>query len=323
MSFSGDVKKELVRQIGSARHCQIAELAALLMFCATVQADERDHYRIVFRTEHPDVADKYMLLLKKVFHILPELVHTEDRRRQKTDLYQICVDDSETATRILQAVRFLDGRGNMTDNVPIHQQVILQNTCCRRAFIRGVFLAGGSVSDPNTSYHFEIVCSTEEQALGLRDILRSLDVDARTVQRKKYQIVYVKDSQQISDLLGMMGAGSSMLAFENARIVRSVRGDVNRQVNCETANISKTARAAAKQIADIQLIQERVGLANLPEALDEIARVRLQYPKATLSELGKHLSDPVGKSGVNHRLRKISIIAEALREKQGGNFQDG
>ena len=322
MSFSGEVKKELVGLVSPARHCQIAELAAILIFCATVRTTEDDDFQIVFRTEHIDVADKYLSLLKKIFRIRPELVRVEDTRRKKTDLYQIIVDDRETAVRILQAVRFLDERGCMADSVPISRQIILQRTCCKRAFIRGAFLAGGSISDPNTSYHLEIVCTTEEQAVGVRDILEMLETDAKVVQRKKYRVVYVKDSQQISDLLGMMGASSCLLAFENIRIVRGVRGNVNRQVNCETANINKTATAAAKQIADIRLIQERIGLSNLPEALDEMANIRLQYPTATLSELGKHLSSPVGKSGVNHRLRKISIIAEDLREKQGGNFQD-
>ncbi len=320
MSFSGEVKNELVRQISASRHCQIAELSALLGFCGTVQSDEEDDFSLIFSTEHREVAEKYLQLLKRAFRIEPDMLLMEGRLMEKREYLQITMDDPDLCVKVLQAVRFLDKNKNFAEDVPLSRQTILQKNCCRRAYVRGAFLAAGSISDPNRSYHFEIVCDSENHAEELRELLETMHIRAHTAPRKKYFIVYVKDSAQISDLLGLMDASVSLLEFENVRIVREVRGNVNRKVNCETANINKTANAAARQIEDIEYIERTIGLGSLPNGLDEVAEVRLQYPMATLAELGSLLNKPLGKSGVNHRLRKLSQIAEALREEQGGSI---
>lgn len=342
MSFSGKVKSELSRQMGSARHCQVAELAALLMFCGTVQLtdpvteglsdaglpSEEDlsnasaaGNRIEVLSEHGEVIDTCMFLLKKAFRIQPliDMLHTGTKRQVQ---YRIVIDDTEKATEILQAIGLLDADGNLTEDTRLTEQSILHRNCCRRAFLRGAFLAAGSVSDPERSYHFEIVCGTEILAEQLCALLACLNVDARFVKRQRNQVVYVKEAEQIAEILGLMDARVSLLAFENARIVREVRGNINRKVNCETANINKTANAAVRQIEDIRLIEEKIGLSQLPNGLDEIARIRVQYPEANLRELGEILDPPIGKSGVNHRLRKLSRIAEDLREKRGGGIGD-
>ena len=194
----------------------------------------------------------------------------------------------------------------------------MQNSCCRRAFIRGAFLSAGSMSDPEKSYHFEIVCATEKKATQLMEIINSFDIDAKIVPRKKNYVVYVKEGAQIVDMLNIMEAHVALMNLENVRILKEMRNSVNRQVNCETANINKTVNAAVKQIEDINYIQETVGLESLPANLQEIAEVRLKYPEAALKELGTFLEPTVGKSGVNHRLRKICEIAEEMRGKAKG-----
>ena len=179
--------------------------------------------------------------------------------------------------------------------------------------MRGAFQASGSMSDPNKSYHFEIVCSTEEMAHQICDLICSFSMDAKIVLRKKSYVVYLKEGAQIVDILNIMEAHVSLMELENVRILKEMRNSVNRKVNCETANINKTVNAAVKQIEDIKFIQEKGRLQELPDNLYEMAQVRLEHPEAPLKELGAYLNPPVGKSGVNHRLRKISEIAENMR----------
>ena len=201
--------------------------------------------------------------------------------------------------------------------IPVQTDVVngllLQQSCCKRAYIRGAFLAGGSISDPNKAYHFEIVCRTMEQAAQLRDTINSFSMDAKIVERKKHYVVYLKEGSQIVDILNVMEAHVALMELENVRILKEMRNSVNRQVNCETANISKTVNAAVKQLEDITFIRDRAGLDSLPDNLREMALLRLERPEAPLKELGTYLNPPVGKSSVNHRLRKISEIAEEMQ----------
>jgi len=192
---------------------------------------------------------------------------------------------------------------------------VIQQSCCRRAFIRGAFLASGSISDPEKFYHFEIVCAARPKAEQLKNMIATFGLDAKIVVRKKYYVVYIKEGSQIVDILNVMEAPISLMELENIRILKEMRNSVNRQVNCETANINKTVSAAVKQIEDITYIKDTIGFDGLPENLEQMARLRLLRPDATLKELGEALDPPVGKSGVNHRLRKLSTLAEELREK--------
>lgn len=316
MSFSSEVKEELFTQTGRARHCQIAELAAFIRMCGRVSASPGGRFLVRIHTENAWVAKKSAFLLKKVFKIDPDISVRTHPRVSRPVSYQVLVLRQDQAVKVLQAVRLLKQGGTLQEEVPLIHSVILQNHCCKRAYVRGAFLAAGSVSDPNRSYHFEIACASEYQAGQLRELIRELGIDAKIVKRKKYYVVYVKEGAQIVDLLGLMEARKSLLKLENVRIIREMRGSVNRKVNCETANINKTVNAAVKQIEDIRYIRDNGGLSGLSNGLDEIARIRLQYPEATLKELGMMLDPPVGKSGVNHRLRKLSAIADALRSKE-------
>ena len=192
--------------------------------------------------------------------------------------------------------------------------MLLQQSCCKRAYIRGAFLAGGSISNPNKAYHFEIVCRTIEQAEQLRDVINSFEMDAKIVERKRHYVVYLKEGAQIVDILNVMEAYVGLMDMENVRILKDMRNDINRRVNCETANIKKTVNAARRQIEDIEYIERTKGLRYLNDSLRSLAEIRLEDPDANLAELGQMLNPPVSKSGVNHRLRKISSIANALRE---------
>ena len=319
MSFSSQIKDELSRQLAPARHCQIAEIAAILSLCGRIQISGDDHYSIKIHTENVTVARKCFTLLKKTFNIVTDISIRRNAHLGKNRIYSVAVKQHDDALRILKATKLLADDGEIGENLNVVGHVVVQNPCCRRAFLRGAFLASGSISDPEKSYHFEIVCATEPKAKQIQSIMATFNVEAKIVIRKKYYVVYIKEGNQIVDMLNVMEAHLSLMELENIRIVKEMRSNVNRQVNCETANINKTVSAAMKQIADIEYIRDTVGFESLPPGLAEIARVRLEKPEATLKELGEELEPPVGKSGVNHRLRKLCETAEQLRAQGTGS----
>ena len=315
MSFSSKVKDELSRQVNPAPHCQIAEIAAILSLCGKIKISDQDHFSIEIHTENVAVARKYFTLLKKTFNIGTDVSIRRGAYLKRNRTYIVAVREHEDAIRVLQAAKLLNEYGEVSENLSVVRNVVVQNTCCRRAFIRGAFLASGSISDPEKFYHFEIVCATQPKAEQLRELIATFDIEAKIVRRKKYYVVYIKEGSQIVDILNVMEAPVALMELENIRIVKEMRNSVNRQVNCETANINKTVSAAVKQMDDIRYIQAVIGLDGLPDNLREMALVRLERPDATLKELGEALNPPVGKSGVNHRLRKLGILADDLRER--------
>lgn len=309
MSFSGEVKEELNRRENRARHCQIAELAAILHFCGSI-ASHFGKSSLIIQAENESVIRKCFTLLEKTFNIGTDV---KIEGVGKTGNCTLRLEDEELILRVLQGTKFMDNHGVLADLREPVNNVLVKNACCQRAFLRGAFLSAGSMSDPEKSYHLEIVCVKEAQAEQIREILHTFEIEARIVLRKKYFVVYLKEGSSISDFLGIVEAPVSMMNFENFRIVKDMRNSINRRVNCETANISKTVNAAARQVEDILLIQEKYGFGNLPDSLREMAEIRLEYPDAPLRELGGYLCPPVGKSGVNHRLRKLSEIADRVR----------
>ena len=292
MSFSGQIRDELSRHETEARHCNLAELSALIKMAGEIKIFKHD-CAMRFHTENLGVARKCFTLLKKTFNIEADIAVRRNITKGS------CSYDIYARGEELFAI----------------QNAMVQAVCCKRAYLRGAFLATGSMSDPSKSYHFEIVCDLEEQAEYLRELMLGFDLDGKVVQRKKHYIVYLKEGSQIVDILNVMEAHVALMEFENIRIMKDMRNSVNRKVNCETANINKTVSAAVRQTEDIKYIQDTVGFDKLPEGLKDVALTRLTYPDATLKELGTLLENPVGKSGVNHRLRKLSEIAEKLRDK--------
>ena len=315
MSFSGKVKEELSRQWNEARHCQIAETAAIISMCGKVTINSRERYSMKVHTENLSVARKYFTLIEKTFNIETETSVSRNRTTGNIS-YTVIVKKHDDAMRVLQAAKLVDGYGEISEEFSLVKNMVVQQICCKRAFIRGAFLAAGSMSNPEKSYHLEIVCAAGKKAEQLKTIINSFGMDAKIVIRKKSHVVYLKEGAQIVDLLNIMEAPVALMELENIRILKEMRNAVNRKVNCETANINKTVSAAVKQVEDITYIKETIGLHKLSEGLEEIANLRLHYPEATLKELGDLLTIPVGKSGVNHRLRKLSDIAEKLRENK-------
>ena len=311
MSFSGNIKEEISRQLSPARHCQIAELAAIISMCGAVMIDSRGHAALKIHTENLAVARKSFTLLRRTFNIVVDIAIRVNREKGSS-YYYIVVKKHEDAIRVLQAAKLLNPYGDVEEELSVVKNVVIQETCCKRSFLRGVFLASGSMSDPEKSYHFEIVCHTLEQAQQLKELMEFFEAEPKIVERKERMVVYLKEGSQIVDLLNVMEAYVSLMNLENVRILKEMRNSVNRKVNCETANINKTVNAAVKQMEDIKRIRDTIGFDNIPEPLAEIAQARLDYPEATLKELGTYLDPPVGKSGVNHRLRKLAAIAENL-----------
>ena len=302
MSFSGKIKEELGREYSNARHCRIAEIVAILSMCGDVDANSSDQVTVKISTENILVAKKYFTLIKKTFNIRTEI---SIRRNliKKSVSYTVIIDGHEDASRVLRMTKFPT------------LSVAVKRTCCKRAFIRGAFLSSGSISNPEKSYHFEIVCATSTKAEQVRDVINSFAMDAKIVLRKKSYVVYLKEGAKIVDMLNIIEAHVALMELENVRIVKEMRGLVNRKVNCETANINKTVSAAVRQVEDIIYIRDTIGLHKLPESLEEIATARVDHQDATLKELGSLLTPAIGKSGVNHRLRKLSTIAQELRDK--------
>lgn len=313
MSFSSQVKDELSRQFSPARHCQIAEIAAIISMCGRLKFEKGKGISLKVHTENVAVARKYFTLLKKTFNIDTDVAIRQNVYLKKSRTYVITIQNETDVVNVLKAVKLMDESGVLPGNHAMVSNMLIANSCCKRAFIRGTFLASGSISAPEKFYHYEIVCSSEEKAEQIKQVISDFDIDAKIVVRKKYFVVYIKEGSQIVDILNVMEAPKALMELENVRILKEMRNSVNRQVNCETANINKTVSAAVKQIEDIKYISDTIGLENLPENLEEIAKVRLENPEAPLKELGTYLRNPVGKSGVNHRLRKLSEIAEELR----------
>ena len=311
MSFSGEVKKELCEQISPARHCKLAEISAIIAFCGKIMVDKDKALVLKLQTESTILTKKVFLLLKQVFRISAEL--SSRSLSAKKYLYELVLNAEETAL-VLAACK-LTAKEEENGRYLVVEPAIVTKSCCKRSFIRGAFLSAGSLSNPNKAYHFEVVVNQEKNGELLCEVMRSFDVDAKMIERKYHYVVYVKEGSQIVDLLNVMEAHVALMEFENVRILKDMRNSINRKVNCEAANINKTVKAATRQVEDILFIEEKIGLASLAEGLEEIALLRTTYPEASLKELGEMLSPPVGKSGVNHRLKKLSEIAEGLRTR--------
>ena len=265
-------------------------------------------------TENISLARKYFLLMRKTFHADVTVSVRQNVYLHKNRIFMVSLSEPKQMQQVLQAVKWQNGRQENIRTEELANRLLVQKSCCRRAFIRGAFLSAGSMSDPEKAYHLEIVCNSQERARQLQEIINSFEMEAKIVQRKKSYVVYLKEGSQIVDILNIMEAHVSLLNMENVRILKEMRNSVNRQVNCETANINKTVSAAVKQVEDINYIKSMRGLDSLPDNLKEIALIRLQYPQAPLKELGTFLEPPVGKSGVNHRLRKLCEMAEEIRQ---------
>lgn len=310
MSFAQDVKKELtVAPI--AQSAANSELIALIILTGSIHIIDQ-HLVLELKTENSPTSRRIYLLFKRIFNFEPTIVITRKNKLQKNRQFILRV--IQEANQVLAKFKFsLDG------NLTRVAASFINSPEKKAGFLRGAFLATGSVNDPKqSSYHLEIATQYREQAQQIQKLMKKLDFNARITERRGGFIVYLKEAEKISDFLQTIGATESMLYFEDERIVRDMRNSVNRVVNCETANINKTIAAAQRQIESIKLIYRRKGDADFPKQWRSVAELRLKYPTASTEELShlmkKEMGEVVSKSGVNYRLRKINKYAQQLNE---------
>lgn len=315
LSFASDVKKELTN-LPIDDTSSKSELSALIRMNGAVSFTNQ---RLVvdIQTENAAIARRIYSLLKKHYQVDVELFVRKKMRLKKNNVYIVRLIDQ--VKEILKDLSIID------EGFEFHHQIapeLIQKKSCRRAYLRGAFLAGGSINNPETSsYHLEIFTLYKDHSEALCELLNSFSLNSKTLERKKGWITYLKEAEKISDFLGIIGAHNALLRFEDVRIVRDMRNSVNRLVNCETANLNKTIGAAIRQVENIKFIDQTIGLDSLPEKLREIAKLRIEYQDVTLKELGEMVSGGISKSGINHRLRKIDEIAEKLRAGQTVHFK--
>lgn len=310
-SYSAEVRNELARFVDEQECCNMAELASLIRMGGTMLIGGNSNLGINFTTENAAVARKALTLIKSGFHLKTEVVVTRGRRLKKNNSYLIKVVPSPVVTELLAALGIMRGENlNVTSD-----SGILRKACCRRAYLRGAFLGGGSVNKPEGDYHLELVTGNLDFAKTLVRLMKYFSLPVGMTERKNDYIVYLKDGDAIIDFLRQIGAHNALLTFENVRVVKDMRNQVNRLVNCETANLQKTVNAAVRQVKCIELIARRKGLDKLPPSLLVAAKLRMTHPEATLQELVDAMDGRISKSGMNHRLRKIEQIAMELEHE--------
>ena len=308
MSYASEVKKELT---GLEVHLNNAKAELMALIIMNGSLNIANHKLVLnIQTENPAIARRIYQLLKDFYHAESELVVRRKMKLKKNNLYIVRLrNDAES---VLDDLGILQGL-QIKEKIPVE---MLSDEGMVRSYLRGAFLAGGSVNNPETSrYHLEVYSLYEEHNNMLVDMMNEFGINARSTPRRSGYIVYLKEAEKIADFLSLIGATNAMLKFEDIRIVRDMRNSVNRLVNCETANMDKIATASNQQIENIKLIDSKVGLGSLPVKLREIAETRLANEEVSLKELGELIpSGAISKSGVNHRLRKLNAYAEQLRQ---------
>lgn len=315
MTFSSITKNEISKIAITNKCCQLALLSALIKMIGTIQIHGVNKIGIRLTTENASIARMLFSLLKSCFEINTRVVVRKNTHLKKNNNYILYIDFEMGSQEVLKATGILqEGDKGLKLNHKLPHQLI-KKACCRKAYLRGVFLGGGSVSDPEKTYHLELVTNNEDFAEDIKELLNQYELGAKVVVRKGNYVVYIKEGEHIVNFLNIVGAHNALMRLENVRIYKEMRNNVNRIVNCETANLDKTLNASLRQIENIKYIKDTMGLDKLPEGLAEIAELRLEYKEASLKELGEMISPVIGKSGVNHRLRKLDQIAENLKDR--------
>lgn len=299
MSFAADVKNELCGRAFGTLCCMRAELEAFVLFAAHI---EQDSMKII--TEHPSVARRIFSLCKKVYGLNATVRIKPHSATQTQSMYHVLLESGT-----IGILKDLGIQKDAVQDFRINNQT-LQNECCMKAFMRGAFLSCGSINDPEKNYHLEFVTHRRRLSGDLVALLCEFDMEARVTIRKSNYVVYLKSSEPISDVLNLCGAHHALMEMENIRILKEMKNNVNRMVNCETANVGKVVSAAGRQLDAIRQITEHMPLSNLPPQLAELAQLRLENPEASLEELGRMTDPPISKSGVNHRFRKLLSMAK-------------
>lgn len=319
MSFASETRNELARLEPERKCCMLAEIAGFIRVCGSIGLAGGGKFRIVTITENPAVARHFKRLLKLYFNVEARLEVGEGNTLKKGKYYIITIGPEELSEQILRETGILmirEGMNFISDGI---YSGLIRKKCCKKAYLRGLFLGAGTVSNPEKGYHFEIACATEVLANDVKKLLNSfVDIHPKKSARKKEYLVYIKESEQIVDILAIMGASNQVFKYEDVRIRKGIRGQANRINNCDQANIDKTVAAAEKHIANIKLIDSVMGMENMPDKLREVAELRLAHPDMALADLGQLLDPPLKKSGINKRLIKIGEMADKLRSENEG-----
>ncbi len=306
MSFTAEVKEELARVEATKPCCARAELSALIRVEGTLHYTGGGRMRLEVATETAPVARKVIKLLRSVFDLKTELT-VRRSVLHKSNNYLITVVSQPALYDALAELGILDEDRAPTYAVP---PWLVKKNCCAIAYLRGMFLGGGFVADPHGDFHFELTAASERIAEDLVALMRRFDIGARVTSRRGAYAVYLKGAEPIVTFLALVGAHRALLRTEDVRILKEMRNDVNRLVNAETANLQKTANAAADQVAAVRSLERVRGLDALPPALREIALLRLEHPEVSLRELGELADPPLSKSAVYHRIRRLEELAE-------------
>lgn len=309
VSYASEVKQELTKLVVHPEHARV-ELSALMRMNGSLSL-QNHHFVLTAQTENAAIARRIFSLIKQKYGMESELLVRKKMKLKKNNQYLVRL--KRHTNEVLTDLDILDESG-LSINTDVPEEVLNEDQRMR-SYLRGAFLATGSVNNPETSrYHLEIYSLYEDHNEGIAQMMNYFHLNARTTKRRNGYIVYLKEAEKIADFLQLIGATNSMLKFEDIRIVRDMRNSVNRLVNCENANINKTVAAAERQIENIKHLQATVGLDSLPDKLQEIAVLRLENPEVSLKELGDMVpSGPISKSGINHRLRKLNELAETAK----------
>lgn len=321
MSFSTTVKDELTRIEPDKDAIRVSQLAGMVRMDGTILIGAHKSVSLEIVSENASVARLAYSWLKDIFKVEATITIQRRKKLKKNNRYIVSIPTQRQMRSVLYSLGMMDESG-MLFRAEIPEELIARDDL-RRAYLRGVFLGGGSVNDPLRGYHLEIVTNSEIYAQAIQELIEVYGIEAKLSYRKENIIVYLKGSEDISDFLALIGAYESVMDFENIRINKNMRNRVNRLVNCETANLNKSIHAAQKQIQYINYIEEHMGIGRLPDTLRVVAETRLSDPEASLKELGDQMEPPVGKSGINHRMRRIEKIAQELAEKNGDVFNFG
>jgi DNA-binding protein WhiA len=319
VSFSSIVKDELCRIDNSEKCCLLHELAAVIRVSGMIKVINVNEVNLRITTENAAFARRIFSLIKELYGINAEMSIRRSRKLKKHVVYLIVLTLSKGLKNILDDINITYTTYNKSDKTADYLPYTgkLEKWCCKKSYLRGAFLAAGSMSDPEKTYHLEIICHNDILANELNELSKFFNLNIKDIKRKGNLVVYLKEGENIVDFLNIIGAHKALLELENVRILKEMRNNVNRIVNCETANLQKTVNASVRQVENIKYIRDNLGFGKLPESLRDIAELRLEFSDASLKELGEMLDTPLGKSGVNHRLRKLDNIADKTRKAKG------
>lgn len=310
MTFSHDVRNELTRVMPEKECCRKAELAALLASTARWSDNADGSLDLVVQIENAATARKIYKLMKEAYGLQAAVSSEVKRYFGKNHVYEVSAHLNPDERRIYQEI----GPSHRAQPRSSGTSLLLGKSCCKRSYLRGIFLSRGFVNRPEGDYHLEFTFNDGAMAADVQKLLARFDLHAHSFERKNAQVIYIKESEKIADFLRVVGAANALLDFENVRIIKSMRNNVNRQVNCETANLTKTIDASLRQVDLIEGLIAGGGLEALPPTLKELALLRIDYPDSSLQELGEMLKVPLSKSGVAYRMRKLERIAEEWLE---------